>query len=90
MNPLVTVSQFENNVLSAEALKPFDVVCFTGGSLTDQVTVNTLCREAGVPFCCARSNGPFGWMFLDLLHHTYTADVHNRLLILSSSHSRFV
>ena len=96
MNPLVTVSQFENNTLSEEGLKAFDIVCFTGGSLRDQIDVNFLCRKAEVPFCCARCNGPFGWMFLDLLQHTYTPDihttddVHNLVHILRLCHSHLV
>lgn len=75
MNPLVTVTALRATMLNAAAVREFHVVCFTGGSLVDQITLNELCREAGVKFCCARCTGPFGWMFLDLMHHAYTSDV---------------
>lgn len=75
MNPLVKVSCLKTASLNASTLSQFDAVCFTGGSLGEQASLNAQCRNAGVKFCSARCHGPFGWIFLDLLHHTYTTDV---------------
>lgn len=62
--------------LNKHVLKEVDLVVLLTGSLTEQLHINQLCRSVKVKFCCAKSVGPFGWLFLDLLQHVYTPNVH--------------
>eukprot|EP00743_Colponemidia_sp_Colp-15_P005056 GILK01005444.1.p1 GENE.GILK01005444.1~~GILK01005444.1.p1 ORF type:complete len:320 (-),score=53.72 GILK01005444.1:236-1195(-) len=79
LNPLVEVNTIEEDVTQRDAafFKQFTVICATDLLLEQQMALNNKCRDAQVPFMCGNVFGYYGFMFADLLTHSYFTEKKN-------------
>ena len=76
LNPRVTLQADEENIL----LKPpdfyalFDMIVATDLDFATLKTVNAACRIANKPFYGAGTHGLYGFIFADLIDHTYVIE----------------
>lgn len=75
LNPRVRVigltDGLDGRISDASFIAGFDIVCLTDSNFPTIVKVNSTCRVAGKPFLCAGSLGINGYIFSDLLDHSY-------------------
>ncbi|KAK3874308.1 hypothetical protein Pcinc_020748 [Petrolisthes cinctipes] len=64
--------------ITADLIKRFNVVVLTECTLEEQVRVDCVCREVGVPLVVAGVNGLCGHVFCDFGSHFYVADPSDR------------
>lgn len=78
LNPRVNVvgltDDIESKVAEEGFLESFDIVCLTDSSSSVIQRVNACCRRAQKPFFAAASLGINGYIFADLLEHTYISE----------------
>ncbi|KAH9449826.1 hypothetical protein MJO29_010637 [Puccinia striiformis f. sp. tritici] len=75
LNPRVEVigitDKLETKIEDEKFMKSFDIVCLTDTRSTVIEKVNSICRRVGTLFFAAASLGINGYIFADLLDHTY-------------------
>ncbi|EGG04630.1 uncharacterized protein MELLADRAFT_88698 [Melampsora larici-populina 98AG31] len=75
LNPRVQVigisEQVSTKITDIEFLKTFNVVCLNDSNSFVISEVNTACRKAGVPLFVSGCLGLDGYLFVDLIDHTY-------------------
>ncbi|PLW10827.1 hypothetical protein PCANC_09062 [Puccinia coronata f. sp. avenae] len=83
LNPRVNVTGLTDDIESKIAedgfLQSFDIVCLTDSSSSVIQRVNSCCRRAQKPFFAAASLGIHGYIFADLLDHTYISEREKKL-----------
>jgi len=77
LNPMVDVSADPAAVADKPDafFKDFDIVCATSCTRSQQIRINTICRENGIKFYSGDVFGYYGYMFADLIKHQYAEDV---------------
>ncbi|MBW0468816.1 hypothetical protein O181_008531 [Austropuccinia psidii MF-1] len=84
LNPRVKVlsiaEKVETQIFENGFMTNFDVVCLTDSNSVMIEKVNGLCRKAGTPFFAAGSLGISGYIFSDLLDHTYLRERETTLI----------
>ncbi|KAJ3300385.1 SUMO-activating enzyme subunit 1 [Borealophlyctis nickersoniae] len=73
LNPRVACKAVVDNVASQpdEFFNQFDIVCLSGFNREAMIRVNNVCREKGIKFWATGTAGFRGYMFADLMTHSY-------------------
>jgi len=73
LNPSVKINVISDSIENKDTsfYSDFDVVCVTGKSLDTLIKINTICRENNIKFYASDVHGIYGYIFCDLLKHSY-------------------
>jgi len=73
LNPSVKINVISDSIESKDTsfYEEFDVVCVTGKSLNLLKKINDICRKNNIKFYAADVHGIFGYIFCDLIKHSY-------------------
>jgi len=73
LNPSVKINVIADSIENKDVnfYNEFDVVCVTGKSLKSLIKINKICRENNIKFYAADVHGIYGYIFCDLLNHSY-------------------
>ncbi|KAK9463557.1 uncharacterized protein V1516DRAFT_668090 [Lipomyces oligophaga] len=76
LNPRVSVKADSSGYRekTKEYYAQFDIVIATELSLDNFISINNICRELKLPFYAGGLVGLYGFIFLDLISHTYTIE----------------
>ncbi|KAK9367130.1 hypothetical protein V1509DRAFT_627718 [Lipomyces kononenkoae] len=76
LNPRVVVSADSSNFRekTAEYYAKFDIIVATDLEVKDLISINDMCRQYSKPFYAGASIGLYGYIFADLVKHTFSIE----------------
>lgn len=87
LNPMVEVEADPTNIKdkTEEFFRNFDVVCVSRCSREELLRINNICRNNEIIFLAGDVFGQIGYMFSDLLDHSYADEVKEKVVIPGQS-----